>query len=325
MFDAAGPPALDDKGPLSSDGEPRAPDSRPSLDRAVTEPAGWSATLDVIVERTPGDDRRSVVRRRRQSGPLQLQRPFYPEGPARPHVYLLHPPGGLVSGDDLHVRVEVATGARALLTTPAATKLYRARTDGSRAVQRQTFTVAEGAQLEWLPQETIAFTGARARLSTCVHLAASASFVGWEIVALGRAAAGDAFTSGVCEQRLEVWRNASPTESVPLLIERTRLDASSPLLHARWGLAGRSVVGTFVAVPPTDAGFDEALISELTPASSAAAADDWCSLTHLEGVLVARVIGRNAERARATFARLWARLRLAIMGVAPIWPRVWST
>ena len=47
---------------------------------------------------------------RAHRGPLVVQRPFYPEGPGVPHVYLLHPPGGIVGGDSL--RVEVSVGHR---------------------------------------------------------------------------------------------------------------------------------------------------------------------------------------------------------------------
>ena len=36
-------------------------------------------------------------------GPLRVQRAFYPEGNICAHLYLLHPPGGLVAGDYLTI------------------------------------------------------------------------------------------------------------------------------------------------------------------------------------------------------------------------------
>ena len=62
---------------------------------------------------------------RSHSGPLNVQRPFYPEGEDVCHVYLLHPPGGLVAGDQLSFSAQLNTGAKTLITTPAANKFYR--------------------------------------------------------------------------------------------------------------------------------------------------------------------------------------------------------
>src|SRR5690349_6561885 len=71
---------------------------------------------------------------RRHTGPLIVQRPFYPEGDPC-HVYLVHPPGGVVGGDELRIEVDVGAAAHALLTTPAATKFYRC--DGRVSSQTQ--------------------------------------------------------------------------------------------------------------------------------------------------------------------------------------------
>ena len=65
-----------------------------------------------------------MLRERTHEGPLYVQRPFYPEGGVC-HVYILHPPAGMVGGDILETDVEVAAGASALITTPASAKIYR--------------------------------------------------------------------------------------------------------------------------------------------------------------------------------------------------------
>ena len=107
---------------------------------------------------------RTVLARRRHHGPLVVQRPFYPEPNGTCHLYVLHPPGGVVGGDRLSVDVRLARGAaRALLTTPAAAKFYR--TQGLRAAQRLHMRVGAGSRLEWLPQENIVYRrgGHRAR------------------------------------------------------------------------------------------------------------------------------------------------------------------
>src|SRR5690606_4537948 len=90
-------------------------------------------------------------------GPLYVQRPFYPEGGDLAHVYLLHPPGGIVSGDCLHIALQLQNGSAVLCTTPGAGRVYRARADRRLQEQHNLLRVASGASLEWFPQETIIF------------------------------------------------------------------------------------------------------------------------------------------------------------------------
>ncbi len=114
-------------------------------------PSSWEAELTLGFARR-GDKTAMVSRAHR--GPLTVQRPFYPEGGVC-HVYLLHPPGGIVAGDRLTIKATAEAGAQALITTPAAGKFYRS--GGEKAVQAVDLTVAENAGLEWLPQETIVY------------------------------------------------------------------------------------------------------------------------------------------------------------------------
>jgi urease accessory protein len=182
-------------------------------------------------------------------GPLRVQRPFYPEGPlpqtglAEPcHCCLLHPPGGLVSGDELSITALVAPGAHALLTAPSATKCYAADACQVPHAQRATLRV-RGGLLEWLPRETIVYDGARAELSTDIALDAAARCLGWEALCLGRAAAGEMFTRGRLRQRLSLWRGGRP-----LLHEALALTAGEDLQHGPYRLQGQAVCATLFAV-----------------------------------------------------------------------------
>lgn len=80
----------------------------------------WAATLDLAFDaRQEQGAQVTRMTRTRFKGPLRVQRPFYPEGKTGCcHVYLLHPPGGLVSGDALNINVSVGSGAHTLVTTP---------------------------------------------------------------------------------------------------------------------------------------------------------------------------------------------------------------
>ena len=118
-------------------------------------------------------------------------------------MYLVHPPGGVVGGDELRIDVQVDAGAHALITTPAATKFYRC--DGRHSSQTQELRAA-GATLEWLPQENIFYRGADVRTATRVHVDADSRFIGWEINCLGLPARGEHFDAGALRLDLELWR-----------------------------------------------------------------------------------------------------------------------
>src|SRR5690606_4366820 len=157
-------------------------------------PAGWHAAL-ALAFRHAGN--RTVLAARRHEGPFCVQRPFYP-GDGVCHTYLLHPPGGLAGGDRLVLDARVTQDAAALLTTPAATKLYRS--DGEPSVVAQTLRAERGASLEWLPLETMLCGGSRAQIETRVELERGARFIGWELTSLGRPLSQDTYATGALVQ-----------------------------------------------------------------------------------------------------------------------------
>ena len=186
----------------------------------VTQPEhspSWHAELHLGFARN-GEG--TVLRENRHRGPLRVQKALYPEGDAVCQAILLHPPSGIAGGDQLAISVEVGAGARAQLTTPGAGKWYRS--GGAEASQRIDFTVAAGATLEWLPQETIVFDGARARMETRVSLAADSRYIGWDILCLGRAGGWRAFRAMV----VLTCFSASTAASMPIWLERGGFDGN---------------------------------------------------------------------------------------------------
>lgn len=274
--------------------------------------AGWSAELALGFV---SDGGRTRLDRREHNGPLRVQRPFYPEGDQVCHVYVLHPPGGIVGGDGLTVGVDVAPGARALLTTPAATKVYRSSLTASRSRQSTVVRVGAGASAEWLPQETIVFDGAQIDTTTMIELADDARFLGWDIVCLGRPASGELFARGLCRQRFELWRGGEP-----LCIERARLEGGAAVLSAPWGLAGATTVGTLLCTPSCGAVLDG--VREL---ASALQDDERAGATDLGEVMVVRYLGQSGLRARDYFRRVWDLVRPVLLGRASHPPRIWWT
>jgi len=284
-------------------------ENTPALSVAASSepaPSGWSARLDLGFQVGQG---RTVLAHRERRGPLAVQRPFYPEGEVC-HVYLLHPPGGVVGGDQLHTEVELAPNSRALLTAPGATKFYRSA--GAVASQEQRFNVGDGASLEWLPHENILFPGARVRSQTRVELQGDAHLALWEIHCLGRPVIGEVFSEGSLQTGLQLWRDGRP-----LLLERLRVDAQQRQCGSI--LAGRAVTATAL--------FSHSGEAELTVARDciAEAGPGLAAATLVDDLLLLRYLGDSTEKARALFTQTWAALRPRLFGRPAVAPRIWST
>ena len=269
----------------------------------------WHAELHLGFARA---GERTVLRENRHRGPLRVQKALYPEGDAVCQAILLHPPSGIAGGDQLQISITAAAQSHAQITTPGAGKWYRS--GGQNAAQHVSLTVEEGATLEWLPQETIVFDGARARMETHVSLAADSNYIGWDILCLGRAASGERFEHGKFELFYRVDRN-----NCPIWIERGCIAGNDAMLSSPAGWAGASVSGTLLAAFPHT--------PELLAACRAIApADAAChALTALPGLLIARYLGDSSEAARLWFAALWAVIRPVCCGRPAITPRIWNT
>jgi urease accessory protein len=275
---------------------------------------GWSGRLQLHARHEGG---RTIVRDRHE-GPMRVLASLHPEGPAVCHQVLVHPPGGLVGGDQLDLELAVQTGAHLLLTTPGATRLYRST--GERAEQRVTARLEPGARLEWLPLETIVYPGARSSTRLRFDLAPGALMIGLDVLALGLPASDQPFHHGEHRQHLEipgVWR------------ERALLDAGD----RRWfesplGWGGRCVLATaWVAAGDP---FDESLGTRLADAARDRVADS--ALAAATGVtrpdarlVVTRVLADRVEPAFALLQQVWQAWRPLALGLPPCPPRVWRT
>ena len=245
-------------------------------------------------------------------GPLRVQKPLYPEGCSVCHAVLLHPPGGIAGGDSLDVSVETERGSHALITTPGASKWYKA----NGRVARQQIALDVRGVLEWLPQEAIVFDQAQVDSRIDIALARGATMLGWDLVALGRAASGERFESGRFSQTIRLQLDGELQ-----WIERTRIDGNDPLLASPIGLAGQHVFGCLWAA---GAPVDDASLEAIRLALGDAAND--APLTRLSAhVMVARALGPSTASVRSALERMWAVLRPHVVQKPAQRPRLWST
>lgn len=273
----------------------------------------WPARLDLSAARDGAGATRVHAR---HDGPLRLLKTLYPEGTGIAHAVLVHPPGGLVGGDRLDLHLDVQPGAHLLVTTPAATRFYRSKAGEAAQVVRAS--VGEGARLEWLPQETLAYPGCIARNEVRLALAPGASLFATEVLGLGLPAAGQPFDSGRVLQHLEIpgqW------------LDRGWLAADDrALLEGPCGLAGHGVLGTLAYAQTQALGEAQALLDE---SRSLLAELPRSGVTHLQGaqgsVLLARVVGDEVETVTLGLRRVRALWRERLWQLPSADPRIWAT
>lgn len=262
----------------------------------------------------------------RHDGPLRVLQRLYPEGPGVCHHVLVHPPGGIVGGDVLEVQATLQAGSHAVITTPGATRFYKSV--GPEAMQSLTARVADGARLEWLPLETIAYRTCKARNEMRFELAPRAEMMGWDVLALGLPAAHEAFDNdasgaGSYTQRIElpgVWLEQGTVRA------DDRLLLDSPL-----GWAGHRVMGTlwFAAGQALPRERREALLDAAREVIgdidlSLGVVHAGATSPH-EPVVVVRALADRVEPLMRVLSAIWARWRPLAWDVAPCPPRVWRT
>jgi urease accessory protein len=274
---------------------------------------GWQAklTLDYSVEA------QRCVARHVHEGPLRVLKALYPEGDRVCHHVLVHPPAGLVGGDELQINLHLQSGAHALITTPGATRFYGS--DGLTAKQQVQAHVAQDATLEWLPLEALAYNRCQAHNQAVFHLAHGSRLIAWDVTALGLPHANQPFVQGQFQQHLEI---------AGTWLERGLIDAKDQrLLHSPLGLNGHTCVSTLVFAQ------GHAMADPLRE-QVVAMARELCESHPLrwqsgvsspdERVVVVRVLSAQVENAMALLRSIWLQWRQQCWQLPAVMPRIWA-
>jgi urease accessory protein len=245
-----------------------------------------------------------------QQAPLRVLFPS-PEPGEPPLAAVVNCAGGLAGGDALRQEVRLEAGARATVSTAAAEKVYRSLGPETRVATR--LSLGPGARLEWMPQETILFDGARLERRLRADLAEGATLLAAETLVFGRAARNERMRSGAL---LDAWRVVGPDGL--LWADALALpDDPGEALAAPFGFAGAEALGTLLlAGAGAEAGRD--LLRAM-----GAAAPGGATLPR-PGLLLARWLG-SAPAVRASVGTAIVALRAGLLGLAPRLPRLWTT
>jgi urease accessory protein len=243
----------------------------------------------------------------RQSGCLKARFPHRTD-PAWADAVMLNIGGGVAAGDRLDITVTLDAGAQLTLAAQAAERFYRALPGAAPSVVRTSLTVAAGASMEWLPQETILFDRAAVDRRLDVALEPGARFLGVESLIFGRMAMGESVKHARLRDLIRLRRDGKL-----LLHDAIRLDGevTAVLAHRATGNGARAVATLVLADPEAEA-LCQPLRDALDGLPVAAGVSAW------EGLLLSRIVAADGACLRAAVVAGLAVLR----GGRPL-PRVW--
>jgi len=180
----------------------------------------------------------------REDGSLRVR---FPGARARTaEAVLVNTAGGIAGGDRFAVDLALEAGARLVVTTAAAEKVYRSL--GPDAHIGVTANLQDGAELVWLPQETILFDRARLARTVDIALAPGAALLFAEMVVFGRAAMGETVREGRISDRWRVRRDGRL-----IFAEHFHLDGPIARHLGEAAIAGgRAATGTVLLTPGGD-------------------------------------------------------------------------
>ena len=288
-----------------------------ATNQSSTARQGWAASLRLDVA---WDGQSTRPTHREHAGPLRLQKLLYPEGPKRCHAIVLHPPGGVVGGDTLAIKINAGNQSQILLTTPGAAKWYRSPDQPS--LQTIQLRIQRQACVEWLPQEAIVFDQANTRWDTQVDCAdETSSVIGCEVIMLGRASRGERFTQGQLGNRFCIRRGGKV-----LYQEQWLLRGGDERMANVQGLSSHSCFGQMWAVAPlAQLQQSRTILQETLLVPQLGLAPQIGASLLPQGVLIIRAIGEGPEFVRNQLDACWRLIRQIIVGSDAIAPRIWST
>ena len=282
----------------------------------------WEASLGLAYQRQAD----TTTLRSTHSGPLRVLKSLYPEGSGICHNVLVHPPGGLVSGDALRIGVLAASGAHAVISTPGATRFYKAKNASPELAQQHgSLKVAKGARMEWVPLESIAFPCCNAQNTLEMQIEPGGQMIGWDVLTLGLPAANQLFDDPAL---------AAPSRFAQGIRwpghwdERALICGDDArLMHSPLGMNGYRSMGTLWFASGTALGpAQREALADLLRTSWADAPDAAvCGCTWLNPhLLVLRVLGSVAEPVMQRLQHSWALLRPSVWGLEARAPRIWA-
>ncbi len=247
----------------------------------------------------------TVLDRLHQSGPLRLR--VIGAEPDRATTAILLNTGGGVAGGDTH-RIEIAarSGTALTLSSQGAERVYRADPDDPPARITNRITIADGASVAYLPQETILFDRAALHRRLRIEVSGSARYLGVESLIFGRAAMGETVRTLDVADTIELHRDSR-------LIFRDSLRPPPDFATSRHRalFAAATAIATILLAAPDAARHLDAVRAAL--GDSQAGASTW------NGLLLIRIMAQTGAALREIVLRV-----MSVLRGGRAMPRVWA-
>ena len=223
---------------------------------------------------------------------------------------LINTGGGMAGGDAMSVTVDLGPGSDAVVTSQAAEKIYRSQGADTRI--DTSLSVAAGAALAWLPQESILFSGARLNRRLAVDLAADARLVACESVFFGRSAMGESMQRGALRDRWRIRR-----EGRLVFAEDVRLEGAIAETLGRSAIGAGARAAATILVAGGDLADRLEQVRALAEEAQAGTVELGAGL--VGDLLIVRLLSPDAQALRRVLVTLLRHLTGRAL------PRTWST
>jgi urease accessory protein len=281
-------------------------------------PKRWDASLCLEFTKIPQSSK-TILSKRDHFGPLLIQKSLYPEGDEVCHAVILHPPAGIAGGDHLKIDIRTHPQAKAVVTTPGATKWYKS--NGLLSSQQTKLSVASGGHLDFLPQENIYFNASNAHNLIDIQLGEGASMIGWDIAQLGRTASGEIWSDAHLRNELQLSVNDRS-----FWVDSSILDSGDSLMGGSPKLGPYSVMGTmWFCGNQVSEELLEQVRDSLLWSDTLRVGATRINLPQKNGLIIVRAISSEVEYLKDCFIQMWLRYRLEVSGIPPLPLRLWKT
>lgn len=244
----------------------------------------------------------TVIEELHQSGSFKLLFPRHSD--AALQAVVLNTAGGVTGGDQFRLAVKARAESHLVLTTQAAERIYRAQ-PGEIGSVRTNLTLEDGAQLDWLPQETILFDRAALDRSINISMKASSRFLSCETLVFGRKTMGETVQDLYLRDRFDL-----RIDGKLAFADRLRLDGDAEKQLLRKAISDGANAMTSIVFAAKDAAQNIDTLRELLPETGGASA-----LTN--DLIFLRILREDSYYLRQSVIPVLAHLNQAAL------PRTW--
>jgi len=274
----------------------------------VAGPSGHAAAESASLTFAVDGGGSTYVARQYAAYPFHWCRPFRVAGDSRAFatVYTQSCAGGLFQGDDLALSLTAEEGARAHVTTSAATIVHSM--PAGRARQRVALHVGPGAIFEYLPDPLILFPDAELHSALRIVLDSTASLMFSDAFLLHDPSGDERPFRSLCMDT-----TVESADGEVFLRDRYRVTGAALAARLPGLTGGHAAQGTFVAVSGS---VDPAALLAAMRTAVERFADAYIGVSIAPGGrgVCARVLATDAVDLRAALHELWSAARFAISG-----------